>query len=233
MEAQRLLIAESNEDLRLALARELQTFYYVRCCSTGTEALTLLRKERPELLVLGMCLPEIDGLTLLETIASESIRPMVLAMTTYHSDYLESAAYRLGVSYILLKPFSLETVVHRVLDMKQYLKALPPKRTPELIIEELLQPLGIHPQIHGYNFLRQAIILMAAEQELPQCKAVYLDTAKYCNTTFHSVESAIRRIIENHWDPDTWQTYFPGTDRHPSAKTFLAQIARRFREAIE
>ena len=124
MRAQRLLIAESNEDLRLLLSRELQAFHYVRCCGTGMEALQILRQEKPDMLILNMLLPELDGLTLLETIAAENIQPMVLALTSYRSDYLEDSAHRLGISCILLKPFSLETIVMRALDMKQHLKVL-------------------------------------------------------------------------------------------------------------
>ncbi|MBP3683664.1 MAG: response regulator [Oscillospiraceae bacterium] len=233
MNGQRLLIAESNEELRLALARELQTFHYVRCCSTGMEALELIRNEQPDLLVLSMSLPELDGLTLLETIAAENIRPMVLALTSYRSDYLEASAYRLGVAYILLKPASLETIVHRVLDMKQHLKSLPAKPTPEQILETLLKPLGLHPQLQSYLYLQTAIILMAADLPSPLCKRIYLDTARRCGATYHAVESAIRHTVETFWDPNTWKIYFPDTARHPTAKVFLIKMAHLFREAME
>lgn len=233
MEARRLLIAENNEDLRLALARELQSFHYVRCCSTGKEALTLLRREKPDILVLNMCLPELDGLTLLETIAAENIRPMVLAMTTYRSDYLANSAERLGISYILLKPCSLEHIVYRVLDLKRYLKTLPPQRTPEWILLDILTPLGFHEQLHGYAILQEVIFCMSAEAVPPLNKALYLDAAKTCGTTFHAVERTIRRLIEKCWDPDTWQCYFPGPARRPSAREFLIRISQLFREASE
>lgn len=233
MEAQRLLIAENNEDLQLALARRLQNFHYVRCCSTGTEALELLRKEKPSLLVLNMCLPELDGLTLLETIAAENIRPMVLALTTFRSDYLAASAERLGVAHILLKPSSLDHIVYHVLNMKEYLRTLPPRRTPERILQELLAPLGIHPQLRGYHILQEVIFLMAAEPVPPQSKALYLDSAKNCGTTYHAVETTIRRIIESHFQPETWQTYFPGAARHPSSRVFLLTMTRLFREAAE
>lgn len=233
MEARRLLIAESNEDLQLALARKLQNFHYVRCCSTGTEALALLRKEQPDLLVLNMCLPELDGLTLLETIAAENIRPMVLALTTFHSDYLAASAYRLGIAHILIKPASLDHIVHHVLHMKEYLKALSPRRTPEQILQELLAPLGIHPQLRGYYILQEAIFLMAAEPVPPLNKALYLDTARNCGTTFHAVESTIRRILDSHWNPDSWRPYFPDASRQPTSRAFLIRMAQCFREASE
>lgn len=233
MDARRLLIAEYNEDLRLALARQLQSFHYVRCCGNGAEALEILRREKPEILVLGMNLPELDGLSLLETIAAENIRPMVLALLTYRSAYLEASAQRLGIEYMLLKPCPLETIVHRILDMKHYLKSLPARPTPEQQLEILLQPLGITPLHQGYPILVNAILRMAAAPENSLCKAVYLDTAKHCGTTFQAVESQIRRIIESSWDPDSWQIYFPETSRYPSAKIFLKRMVQLLREAME
>lgn len=233
MEARRLLIAESNEDLQLALARRLQNFHYVRCCSTGTEALDFLRKEKPELLVLNMCLPELDGLTLLETIAAENIRPMVLALTTFRSDYLAASAHRLGVAHILLKPSSLDQIVYHVLHMKEYLKSLSSKPAREQILQELLAPLGIHPQLRGYFILQEAIFRMAAESIPPQSKALYRDTARACGTTHHAVESTIRRIVESHWNPETWQPYFPDTTHHPASRAFLIRMALLLREGSE
>lgn len=233
MEARRLLIAESNEDIRLALARELQRHYYVRCCTTGTEALELIRQERPELVVLSMSLPELDSLTLLETIAAENIRPMVLATTAYHSDYLESCAHRLGIGYILRKPFLVDTIVHRVLDMKEYLHSLPAKPSDQQLLTTLLQPLGILPMHQGYAIAEFAIIRMSADPDRLLCKEVYLDTARHFGTSHHAVESQIRRLMENSWDPDRWQSLFPDTHQHPTAKVFLKRMAQLLRQAME
>ena len=233
MEARRLLIAESNEDLQLALARRLQNFHYVRCCSTGTEALTLLRKEKPDLLVLNMCLPELDGLTLLETIAAENIRPMVLVLTTFHSDYLAAEAHRLGVAHILIKPAALDHIVHHVLHMNEFLKALSPRRTPEQLLQEILAPLGIHPGLRGYYILQEAIFLLLCEPVPPQSKVLYRDTARKCNTTFSAVESTIRRMLESHWNPETWNRYFPDSTRRPASRDFLITLSRLLQEAME
>lgn len=233
MEARRLLIAENNEDLRLALARELQAFHYVRCCGTGTEALRILRQEQPELLVLGMSLPEIDSLTVLETIAAENIRPMVLAMTTYRSEYLEYAAHRLGIAYILLKPCQLDTIVRRVLDMKQYLRTLPAKPTPEQLLEEHLRPLGIRPHIDGYSMVVLSTVRMSDDPDRLMSKEVYRDVAKALGTTYSVVEKTVRRLIQSAYDPEAWQELFPDFAGPPTAKVFLRRMARLLRRDLE
>ncbi len=65
----KLLIADCSEDYRTALANALTDHYHVLCCRTGTEALDILRRENPDILVLDLMLPELDGLTLLERAA--------------------------------------------------------------------------------------------------------------------------------------------------------------------
>lgn len=233
MDALRLLIAESNEELRLSLAKELHAFHYVRCCGTGTEALEILRREKPDILILDMLLPELDGLTLLEIIASENIRPMVLALSTFWSDYLEISAHNLGVSYAMLKPPLMENVVRRALDLKQYLKARPSRQTPQTLLVPLLEPLSIHPGQPSYELLSDALILAAASREAPLCKVLYREVAKRHNTTVDTVERGIRRLLENTWSREQWESCFPGTQRRPSNKVFLLKMSVLLRQAME
>ena len=77
----KLLIADCNEDYRAALAAALSSQYHVLCSRTGTEALALLYQEQPDIFLLDLMLPELDGLTLLERAYADNIRPMVLAAT--------------------------------------------------------------------------------------------------------------------------------------------------------
>jgi len=77
----KLLIADCNEDYRTALAAALGSQYHVLCCRSGTEALALLYQEHPDIFVLDLMLPELDGLTLLERVSANGICPMVLAAT--------------------------------------------------------------------------------------------------------------------------------------------------------
>lgn len=233
MEAQRLLIAENNEDLRLAIASRMQCFHYVRCCGNGLEALEILRREKPEILVLGMNLPELDGLSLLETISAENIRPKVLAILNFRSSYLEYSAQRLGIEYMCMKPLQLDTLVNRILDLKQYLRSLPARPTPEQQLESLLFPLGITPIHQGYPILADAVIRMSSDPYNLLIKSIYRDTARHFGTTYQAVESQIRRLIENNWDPDIWKEAFPDTRRHPSSKVFLKRMACLLNEAME
>ena len=72
----KLLIADCSEDYRLALSAVLSGQYQVLCCRSGTEALTLLHQERPDILVIDLMLPELDGVTVLERAQADNIQKL-------------------------------------------------------------------------------------------------------------------------------------------------------------
>ena len=61
----KLLIAEGSEELRQALAQSLDGEFAVQTCADGETARNLLHDFLPDLVVLDLMLPEIDGITLL------------------------------------------------------------------------------------------------------------------------------------------------------------------------
>ena len=97
MDRQKLLIADGTEDFRLALSEILQETYHVCSCQNGKEALALLRSFQPDVLVLDLMIPGLDGISLLQAASSEGICPMVLATTRVSNSYVLDSAYRLGV----------------------------------------------------------------------------------------------------------------------------------------
>lgn len=104
MDAMKLLIADGNEEFRRALAAELQGAYHVRCCGDGKEALSLLRSFVPDVLVLDLMLPELDGISLLQSAASAGLCPMVLVTSRFYNDYILGALGELSVGYMMRKP---------------------------------------------------------------------------------------------------------------------------------
>ena len=81
MEKGRVLIAEGSEELALHLSEMLLGSYQVRCCSDGHEAQKLLSQFQPDVLVLDVMLPGVDGLTLLQRALEQGIRTRVLLTT--------------------------------------------------------------------------------------------------------------------------------------------------------
>ena len=233
MDALKLLIADSNEDFRLALAQALQGIYYVRCCHSGKTALELLHSFRPDVLVLDPMIPELDGISLLEAAAADGIRPMVLVATAYVNDYLTCAAGRLGIGYIMIKPCDIPATVARIADLSRQVQ--PPVLTvpdPRSNVSNLLLSLGIPSKLRGYNYLREAILLKAKTPDQAITKELYPQVAALCRCAPKHVERSSRSAIQTAWenrDERIWKLYFPpgpdGTVPRPSNGTFISRLA--------
>ena len=233
MDALKLLIADSNEDFRLALSQALQGAYYVRSCSNGRQALEQLHSFRPDVLVLDPMIPELDGISLLESAAMDGIRPMVLIATAYVYDYLADAAGRLGIGYIMIKPCNIPATIARISDLSQRIQ--PPVLTvpdPRSNVSNLLLSLGIPTKLHGYGYLREAILLMAKEPGQSITKVLYPRVAALCGCEPKHVERSSRSAIHAAWenrDERVWKLYFPagadGTIPRPSNGYFITRLA--------
>lgn len=235
MEARKLLIADSNEDFRLALAYALQDHCQILCCTTGPEALALLRREQPDLFVLDLMLPQLDGLTLLEQAAAESIRPKILVVTSMITDYVLASAQRLGIGYIMRKPCDIQAAAIRIMDLSRSLHTAPSTPDPEKLVREMLGELHISSKYHGYNYLCKAIVLMEQDTGQAITKILYPTVAKRCGCQAGHVERSIRNAIDKAWenrDPVIWQHYFPGS-RKPSNGAFIGCLAEKLHQKKE
>lgn len=224
----KLLIADCNEDYRTALAAALQGQYQVICCRSGTEALTLLHQEVPDIFVLDLMLPELDGLTLLERISAQGICPMVLAATPILSDYVLNCAQRLGIEYLVRKPCAIEAIVARIRDLSRRLKAPEPKTDPASFTSTLLLSLDISTKHNGFLYLREAILLMAKDPTQSVTKILYPEVARTCSCHKENVERSIRTALDKAWEkrnPEKWQTYFPNAQQRPSNAVFISRMA--------
>jgi len=224
----KLLIADCNEDYRAALTAALQNNYHIFCCRTGTEALAMLYQEQPDILVLDLMLPELDGLTLLERITSKGICPMVLAATPILSDYVFSCAQRLGIEYLVRKPCDIDAIASRIRDLSRRLKVPESKADPASYVSNLLLSLNISTKHNGFAYLREAVLLMAKDPSQSVTKILYPEVAHICGCHKENVERSIRTALDKAWEkrePDKWQTYFPGAQQRPSNAVFISRLA--------
>ena len=223
----KLLIADCNEDYRTVLSSALQAHYQVLCCRSGTEALALLYQERPDILVLDLMLPELDGITLLERISDNGLRPMVLAATPIFSEYVNACAQRLGIEYLVRKPCDIEAIAARVRDLSRRLKAPEPRTDPVSYVTNLLLSLSISTKHDGFAYLREAILLMAQDPSQSVTKVLYPEVARICGCTKDSVERSIRTALDRAWakgDKAVWLKYFPGAEQRPSNAVFISRL---------
>ena len=76
MQMLKLLIADGTEEFRLALAEQLAGSFVIRCCHQGKQALEMIDSFRPDVLVLDLMLPELDGISLLQQLAERNAMPV-------------------------------------------------------------------------------------------------------------------------------------------------------------
>lgn len=232
MERMKLLIAEGTEAFRIALMEALRGIYCVRVSGDGQETLETLRQFQPDLLILDLMLPGLDGITLLQRAVEEGLRPMVLATTSYQNEYVLDSLQKLGVGYVMVKPCDLRATIARLADLSQRISA-PVVARPDMHVHvtNLLLAMGFKTRHRGYGYLRYAIVQMAADFRQSITKELYPAVAQKYETDRKSVEHCIRTAIEKAWaagDRQLWRMYFEqetaGSHR-PSNGEFIRRLA--------
>jgi DNA-binding NtrC family response regulator len=104
-----ILLVEDEANSRKGLTQFLQGLDYdVMTASNGKEALELFKKESPDLVISDIRMPEMDGITLLESIKTEAPSAKVILLTAYGSVEDAVKAMKKGAFYYLTKPINLE-----------------------------------------------------------------------------------------------------------------------------
>ena len=249
-----LMLAEGQAELRaqmMQVLRENETLEIIGEAGDGPEILELLTGQVPDILLLDLVLPQLDGLSVLRTLAEKPALKgcRVIVTSAFVTDAIFAEITRLGVAYFMMKPFRLQSLAERV-----RLLAESPAVTPvavmsggpetgtdyemELRVTNIIHEIGVPAHIKGYQYLRTAILLAVRDREAVGAitKVLYPSVARAFATTPSRVERAIRHAIEVAWDRgdlETLQGFFGYTVSHikgkPTNSEFIAMIADRLR----
>lgn len=229
----KVLIADNSEDFASALADALRGTCFVRICSTGAQALEQLRNYRPDVLVMDVMLPELDGISLLQAAQAEDLMTNVLALTRSAAPYITEALDRFGVGYIMMKPCKTEAVRERIMDLSIELKPrLVSQPDMRNTVSNLLISLRVPTKLRGYGCTREAVLYLMRDPEMSITKELYPAVAQICDGNPVQVERAIRGAIKAAWknqDDTVWPRYFQpcadGTIPRPTNAAFLSRLA--------
>lgn len=235
MQMLKLLIADGNEEFRLALAEQLAGSYVIRCCHQGKQALEMIGSFRPDVLVLDLMLPELDGISLLQRLSEQGIMPVVLATSRFTNDYVLEAATRFGVGYLMSKPCDIRATAARVQDLSGRMRSAPLARPDtKTVIANVLLSLGISPKLRGYTYLCEAIGELMTNPGQMVTKELYPAVGKRCDATREQVERSIRSAIHaafKNRNEQIWRQYFDGDADglllRPTNGTFITVLAAR------
>ncbi len=125
--AQRILVVEDEQAVSNLLAYNLRKVHYeVQVAADGQQALQLVRESAPDLIVLDLMLPEIDGLDVCREIRRTSQVPIIM-LTARGEEIDRVVGLELGADDYICKPFSVRELLARI---KAVLRRIPDMTPP-------------------------------------------------------------------------------------------------------
>ena len=259
-----VLIADDNKDFCDIINQYLNKqddMDVVGVANDGMEALDLFYKTQPDVIILDIIMPHLDGLGVLERLNDGNLAkfPKVIILSAVGQDKITQRAIALGADYYIVKPFDLEVFVQRIreLTMAEDMDAVqfpavsvsPESTVPnagrerslEVEITNIIHEIGVPAHIKGYQYLREAITMVVNDIDLlgSITKKLYPGIAQKFNTTPSRVERAIRHAIEVAWSRgrvDTINKLFGYTVQDDKGKPtngeFIAMVADKLRMQI-
>lgn len=256
----RVVLADNNRELCSILAEHIgmqEDMELVAIAYDGLQAVELIKEYKPDLLILDITMPYLDGIGVMERLAEIPDAPQVIVLTAFEQESMVQRLIAMGAVYYMVKPFDIKTLLERIRqfghqngdyikDSSHKYKALPvqskgtSRHQLELEVTKIFHEIGIPAHFRGYAYLRDAIILAIQEEDILGniTKNLYPRIAEKYNSTASGVESAIRHTIEIGWERGNIESFKKmfGTEspqgvsaRFPTAASFIAKVADRIR----
>ena len=240
-----VLIADADFVFAKELSRALEEsgeFQVMDIALNGKRAVRMVEERHPDVLVMDILLPELDGLSVLEVISSATPPPIVIASSAFISNYVTVSAMNLGVRQLIKKPCAAESVAASVERACRILPRKGPEHDRRCLIANTLHDVGIPANIKGYSYLIDALELTIANPEVAfsMTQSIYVPIAQQHGVKPEQVSRAITRAIDIAWDRgdlDTLQSYFgytvSNTRGMPTNGEFLAIIGETLRLQLD
>lgn len=252
MQTIQVALADDNKEfaeLMCTFISEQEDMEIAGVAYNGNDVLDLVRSTQPDVLILDIIMPHLDGLGVLEKMKTLTLNPApkVIMLTAFGHETITQRAVELGASYYILKPFDMDALIARVrqtLSSPFSRKKMPdmPKKDYNLDsnITSIIHEVGVPAHIKGYMYLRDAIAMVYNDVEIlgSITKVLYPSIADKYKTTPSRVERAIRHAIEVAWNRgnvDSISALFGYTvsasKAKPTNSEFIAMIADKLRVA--
>lgn len=259
----KIFIADDNTEFVSTLVTYLDSQEDMEVVDTardGVEAVEKIVNSDPDVAILDIIMPQLDGLGVLESINKKlEVLPICIMLSAVGQDKVTSRAMCLGAQYYVVKPFEMEVLVKRIRELvkNQTIESLSPvlkdvkttyievdnsKLNLEAKVTNIIHDVGVPAHIKGYQYLRDGIIMAVNDVEVINqiTKQLYPDLAKKYKTTPSRVERAIRHAIEVAWNRGQIESmenifgYTVNSNRgKPTNSEFIAMIADKLRLEIK
>ena len=237
----KLVIADASEAIVQTMSRHCKKLFDVYICTNGQQALEAVRKFQPDILLLDLHLPELDGLTVLRTIRTSGNDIPVIMTGFLHNDWVFAEMSELRVNGFFPKPCHTGAVVAHLQDLAMHIQSgMQLCQSPQRAANHILLNLGFRMGLSRYQCVYQALMLKYEGEDGGVTKCLYPKVGMLCGGNAAQVEKAIRDAINNAFcngNPNIWKMYFkPGCDEQmqcPSNEVFLSRIAFALQEQFQ
>jgi len=150
----KVLIIEDDEVIASSMAQHLSgAGFDPVTVGRGEVGLARLRYEAPDVLVLDLMLPGLDGWSLIESARAEGIGTPIIVVSARGTEHDRVHALQIGADDYLVKPFSMKELVARVqAAARRGVRAQPEERGDPIEIEELrIDPREVQAYVGGVN----------------------------------------------------------------------------------
>lgn len=257
MEKLKVAVADDNERM-LQLLDDIvgseEDMELVGKVSDGEAAVNLIKEKLPDVVLLDLIMPKLDGLGVMERVRGDNNIekvPEFIVISAIGQENITEDAFNKGANYYVMKPFDNKNLISRLRFIKNddgkkanKVKNSNPKNAIAVIenlgeeVTNIIHDIGIPAHIKGYQYLRDAIILCISDGDMINCitKGLYPAIAKQYETTPSRVERAIRHAIEVAWsrgNMDTINEMFGYTVNNgkgkPTNSEFIALVSDKIR----
>lgn len=222
-----ILIADDNQEFARTLAnyiQEQEDMEVIGLAKDGEEAIDMITNIAPDVVLLDVIMPHLDGIGVLEKInmIKSEKKPTCIMLSAVGQDNITQRAISLGAEYYVVKPFDIELLIKRIRQLKdfkpsqnsnnfisreiknQYIELnnnSDEEKNLEALVTNIIHEVGVPAHIKGYQYLREAIIMVVKDIDVINqiTKSLYPQIAFKFNTTPSRVERAIRHAIEVAW----------------------------------
>lgn len=212
-QAYKLFAVSANRDFLLVVkkhAEKSKFFSATQFAFSGREALDRFEEFRPDIMIIDMILPVVDGLGVLEQIRERGTKDKtkIIMVSGVSEDFFIRRSFENGADYVLQKPIAYETFASRIKDLlekddqENALVNFSEGEEYLPIITKVLLRIGLSPDLKGYGYARQAIRLVLEEPQMLKSVTgrLYGQIAKSYDTNTKCVERNIRHAIESAWN---------------------------------
>ena len=194
-----VLIADDNREFGDILSEYLENqadIEVVGLARDGLEAVDLIFEKTPDIAILDIIMPHLDGLGVLERVNASNMtnKPLFIVLSAVGQDKITQRALSLGAEYYIVKPFDMDVLINRIRQLKnnnyssaspisaatsysaRKSESFPAEKKPvhiqntskslEIEVTNVMHEIGVPAHIKGYQYLRDAIMMVAKDLDV-------------------------------------------------------------------